>query len=83
MDGRINKKDHISNYMEQINITVNSLSYLKNVILSKSLPFGANGSFLKKNIIARTSKDKDIAIQRVPELIKKFKKGIFFVYIRF
>ena len=76
LDGRINKKDHISNYMEQINITVNSLSYLKNVILSKSLPFGANGSFLKKNIIARTSKDKDIAIQRVPELIKKFKKGI-------
>jgi integrase len=76
LDGKTNDKEHISNYMQQIKDTVNSLSYLKNVVLSESLLLGSNGSFLEKNITARTLEDKNAAIEKVPELIKKFKNGI-------
>lgn len=76
LDGRINEKEHISNYMQQIKPTIFSLSFLKNVILSKSMSFGSNGSFLEKNIVAKTPEDREIAILKSPELIKKFKNGI-------
>lgn len=76
LDGRTNEKEHISNYMQQIKPITSALSYLKNVILSKSINFGANGSFLEKNIVAKTEKEKEVAILKSSALIKKFKNGI-------
>lgn len=76
LDGRTNEKEHISNYMKQIKPTVSALSFLKNVVLSKSMNFGSDGTYLEKNIVTKTQEDREIAILKSPELIKKFKNGI-------
>ena len=75
LDGRAGK-EHISNYMRQIKPVIAALSFLKNVVLSKSMNFGSDGSYLEKNFVAKTQEDKEIAILKSSELIKKFKNGI-------
>lgn len=76
LDGRTDEKEHISNYMKQIKPVVSALSFLKNVVLSKSMNFGSDGTYLQKNFVAKTQEDKEIAILKSSELIKKFKNGI-------
>ncbi|MFX4218560.1 hypothetical protein ACOL3B_06615 [Aliarcobacter butzleri] len=76
LDGKTTGKEHISNYMQQIKPVVAALSFLKKVVLSESMNFGSDGAYLEKNFVAKTQEDREIAILKSSELIKKFKNGI-------
>lgn len=76
LNGNTNDKEHISNYTKQIKPIVQGLSFIKNVLLSNSPPFGPNGIFLEKHIIAKTEKEREMVKRRTPQIIKKFESGI-------
>lgn len=76
IDGNTDEREHIANYMNQIKRTMQGLSFIKNVLLSDSPSFGANGIFLEKHIIAKTEKDREAVMKKTPQIIKKFNSGL-------
>ena len=75
LDGSTDQNKHIANYMQSNKHIVEALSYQKNVLLSNSPLWGPNGLFLEKHVIAKTSIERQMVMQRTPQLIKQFKDG--------
>lgn len=69
------RKDHIANEYNDVKPFANSLAYIKNVILSDEILFGAHGIFVERNV--RSGPDIIIATDR-ERIYKDFKNGLMF-----
>lgn len=76
LDGSIDDKDHIARYMQGISNDMKFYSYRKNVLLSKSPLFGANGIHLEKHIVARTPEEREVVMHSSEKYKVKFRKGL-------
>ena len=76
LDGSIDDGDHIARYMQGISTDMKFYSYRKNVLLSKSPLFGANGIHLEKHIVAKTPEEREVVMRSSEEYKVKFRKGL-------
>jgi len=76
LDGSIDERNHIARYMLSIKHEMKFYSYRKNVLLSKTPLWGANGLHLAKHIVAKTPEEREIVMRDSSKLKAKFKKGL-------
>lgn len=76
LDGSIDERNHIARYMLSIKDEMKAYSYRKNVLLSKTPLWGANGLHLAKHIVAKTPEEREIVMRDSSKLKAKSKKGL-------
>lgn len=76
LDESIDEKNHLARYMLSIKHEMKFYSYRKNVLLSKTPLWGANGLHLAKHIVAKTPEEREIVMRDSSKLKAKFKKGL-------
>jgi len=76
LDGSIDEDSHIARYILGIRAEMKFYCYRKNVLLSKTPLWGANGLHLAKHLVAKTPEEREIVIRDSKKTISKFKKGL-------